>query len=75
MSDKKFLTVNLFRNKCRVDIREFYDDGSGEKKPGKKGVNLADTEFKVIIDNIEKIAKKMKAISGEISDEESDGSD
>lgn len=36
---------------------------------------MADTEFKVIVDNIEKINKKIKAISGEISDESSEDSD
>lgn len=65
------MTVSKFRGKCRIDIREYYGDGD-EKKPSKKGVNLADTEFKVIADNIEKIMKKIKVISGEISDKESE---
>ena len=34
-------TVSKFKGKVRVDIREYYQDESGEMRPGKRGISLA----------------------------------
>lgn len=44
LSAKRFVNVRSFNGKVLVDIREYYNDDSGERKPGKKGeVNLCQT--------------------------------
>ena len=37
LSAKRFVNVRTFNGKVLVDIREYYEDGSGERKPGRKG--------------------------------------
>ena len=37
LSAKRFVDVRTFNGKVLVDIREYYTDDSGERKPGKKG--------------------------------------
>ena len=37
LSAKRFVNVRTFNGKVLVDIREYYTDDSGERKPGKKG--------------------------------------
>lgn len=37
LSAKRFVSVQMFRGRCLVSIREYYDDESGERRPGKKG--------------------------------------
>ena len=37
LSAKRFVSVRNFQGKQLVDIREYYTDDSGERKPGKKG--------------------------------------
>lgn len=33
----RFINVRTFNGKVLVDIREYYTDDSGERKPGRKG--------------------------------------
>ena len=37
LSAKRFVNVRTFNGKVLVDIREYYTDDSGERKPGRKG--------------------------------------
>ncbi|KAJ8285162.1 hypothetical protein GJAV_G00023010 [Gymnothorax javanicus] len=37
----RYVTVRDFRGKVLIDIREYWMDGSGETKPGKKGISLS----------------------------------
>ncbi len=59
------MTVSTFKNKVRVDIREYYFNDSGEKKPGKKGISLSLDEFKILSENMDTIEKEIKIASGE----------
>ena len=39
--NKRKVTVNEFKGKLLINIREFYDDkATGEEKPGSKGIAL-----------------------------------
>ena len=37
ISGKRQVSVREFKGKIYVDIREFYEDSSGDMKPGRKG--------------------------------------
>jgi len=37
LSAKRFVNVRMFNGRYLVDIREFYTDDAGERKPGRKG--------------------------------------
>ena len=37
LSSKRFVNVRVFNGKVLVDIREYWYDDSGTRKPGKKG--------------------------------------
>ncbi|XP_031564530.1 activated RNA polymerase II transcriptional coactivator p15-like [Actinia tenebrosa] len=40
ISRNRQVSVREFKGKVLVDIREFYEDKSGDLKPGKKGISL-----------------------------------
>lgn len=64
--------MGLFRNKVRVDIREYYLDDQGEKRPGKKGISLSLEEYKKLkdcMDDIDKTIKKIDEVPTDDSDE------
>ena len=59
LSAKRFVTINNFRGKLMVDIREFYQDDSGELKPGKKGISLSGEQWESLKKLIPKIDAKL----------------
>src|SRR5436305_3480745 len=42
------VTIRKYKGNCYVDIREFYEDDNGEKRPGKKGVSLSTEQWNLI---------------------------
>ncbi|XP_074604572.1 single stranded-binding protein c31A [Brevipalpus obovatus] len=75
LSNNRFISVGAFKNKVRVDIREYYLDDKGEKKPGKKGISLSMEEWeklKDLISDIDKAAGKSDSESAKGSEEESE---
>ena len=60
LSNNRYLTVSDFKNKVRVDIREYYRNEDGERKPGKKGISLSMEEWKKIVSNMDMIKKMIK---------------
>lgn len=74
LSNNRFLTVSEFRNKVRVDIREYYLNDDGEKKPGKKGISLSLEEFNKMKDLLPKIESAIKGTKDESVSEDSDSS-
>ncbi|KIY50359.1 hypothetical protein FISHEDRAFT_14489, partial [Fistulina hepatica ATCC 64428] len=44
---KRRVGVTKFKAAVLVDIREYYDAG-GQMKPGKKGISLAEDEWKIL---------------------------
>ncbi|KAM3728067.1 Activated RNA polymerase II transcriptional coactivator [Dirofilaria immitis] len=53
----RFVTVRSFKGKALIDIREYYQDkGSGELKPGRKGISLSEEQYqrlKIIMGDID----------------------
>lgn len=75
LSNNRFLTVSLFKNKVRVDIREYYMDDKGERRPGKKGISLSLDEWKKMKEQLGDIEKDIKKKGGELSTDESSSDD
>ena len=42
------ITIRKFKGNCYIDIREFYEDESGEKRPGKKGISLSTEQWDLV---------------------------
>ena len=72
LSNNRFITVSEFRGKTRVDIREFYLNDEGEKKPGKKGISLSLQEWEKLKELTSKIDKAVKANDLSSGDSDSD---
>ncbi len=73
LSNNRYVTVSEFRNKVRVDIREFYMNDEGQKKPGKKGISLSLDEWKKLKDMVGKIDKAIKKSDSSSSESEKAG--
>ena len=68
MSNNRFLSVSEFKGKMRVDIREYYLNDSGEKKPGKKGISLSLEEWNKLTDAISEIDKAVGIVKDQDDD-------
>ncbi|NXP79108.1 TCP4 polymerase, partial [Ramphastos sulfuratus] len=58
----RYVRVSCFKGKVLVDIREFYTDKDGDKKPGRKGIALSAEQWnqlKEIIPEIDAAVKKL----------------
>jgi len=44
-----------------IDIREYYQDKSGESKPGKKGISLTAEQFQAVMDFGPEIAQAIRS--------------
>lgn len=75
LSNNRYLTVSEFKNKVRVDIREYYMNDAGERKPGKKGISLSLDEWKKVVSNLDTIKQSIKKLSGESDEEEEEQGD
>lgn len=51
----KFATVSEFRGRKMVNIREFYMNGEGELRPGKKGIALMPDQWEKLKNNMDEI--------------------
>lgn len=71
LSKNRFVTVSTFKSRVHVDIREFYVDDAGERKPGKKGISLTREEWDKLKENMDDIEKAIKKNDDE-TDNESD---
>jgi len=55
------VSLNEFKGRVLVDIREYYSDAAGDLKPGKKGISLSTEQwqaFKAAIPKIDAALKK-----------------
>ncbi|XP_054252065.1 activated RNA polymerase II transcriptional coactivator p15-like [Indicator indicator] len=58
----RYVRVSCFKGKVLVDVREFYTDKNGDKKPGRKGIALSAEQWnqlKEIIPEIDAAVKKL----------------
>jgi hypothetical protein len=72
LSNNRFVTISEFRNKVRVDVREYYLNDDGEKKPGKKGISLSLEEWNKLKDLMPKIESAIKGTADESNDDDND---
>ncbi|RLV90337.1 RNA polymerase II transcriptional coactivator SUB1 [Spathaspora sp. JA1] len=65
LDKKKQVTIRKFNNINLVDIREFYIDKDGEKKPGKKGISLTEDTWYKLLENTNKIQNALDILNGQ----------
>ncbi|KAJ6216186.1 hypothetical protein RDWZM_007343 [Blomia tropicalis] len=65
LSKNRYLTVSTFKNKVRVDIREYYVADNGKRRPGKKGISLSLDEWGKLKDNMDTIQTKIEEAQGD----------
>ncbi|KHN84275.1 Putative RNA polymerase II transcriptional coactivator [Toxocara canis] len=59
----RFVTVRSFKGKALIDIREYYQDkGSGEMKPGRKGISLSREQYENLKALTTEIDERLRAV-------------
>ncbi|EGW30647.1 uncharacterized protein SPAPADRAFT_142754 [Spathaspora passalidarum NRRL Y-27907] len=66
LDKKKQVTIRKFNNINLVDIREFYIDKDGERKPGKKGISLTEDTWYKLLENTNKIQNALDVLNGQV---------
>jgi hypothetical protein len=66
LSGKKYVSVQDFKGKKLVQIREYYEK-DGKQQPGKKGIALSAQDFKKLM---ELGPGLLKELAGEVADED-----
>lgn len=64
LDQKKRVTVRKFNNVNLVDIREFYVDKDGVKRPGKKGISLTEDAYYKLLEATNKIQNALDELNG-----------
>lgn len=59
LSAKRFVNVRMFKGKYLIDIREYWTDDDGERKPGKKGISLSVEQWEKLKNAIPEIDSKI----------------
>jgi len=54
------VSLNEFKGRVLVDIREFYSDAGGDIKPGKKGISLSPEQWEALKAAIPKVDAALK---------------
>lgn len=60
----KQVTVRKFNNVNLIDIREFYTDSNGDKKPGKKGIALTEELWFKLLESKDEIQQCLDDLNG-----------
>ncbi|CAN8106398.1 unnamed protein product [Discula destructiva] len=72
-SKHRRVTINKYGGKWLVNIREYYEDKSGEMKPGKKGISLSLEQYQSLVGFIPSINKQLRkngvVLDGDVVDE------
>ncbi|POS72299.1 hypothetical protein DHEL01_v209309 [Diaporthe helianthi] len=74
LSDKRRVVVQEFQGKWFVNLREYYEDKSGEMKPGKKGIMLNIDQYQAFLGAVPAINKALgkhgvKVAGGDTADD------
>ncbi|EMG47492.1 SUB1 RNA polymerase II transcriptional coactivator SUB1 [Candida maltosa Xu316] len=64
LDSKKRVTVRKFNNVNLVDIREFYVDKDGVKRPGKKGISLTEDAYYKLLEATNRIQGALDTLNG-----------
>jgi len=60
LAKMRYVKVREFKGKVYVDIREYYNDASGDMKPGKKGISLSVEQWNTLKENMDNIDEALK---------------
>ncbi|XP_002733216.1 activated RNA polymerase II transcriptional coactivator p15-like [Saccoglossus kowalevskii] len=63
LAKMRYVTVRDFKGKVLIDIREYYNDNSGELKPGRKGISLNKEQWDKLKESIGEIDEKIEELS------------
>ncbi|VDK59324.1 unnamed protein product [Anisakis simplex] len=58
----RFVTVRSFKGKALIDIREYYQDKSGEIKPGRKGISLSREQYQNFKELTSEIDERLREV-------------
>lgn len=59
LSKNRKISINKFKGKMLIDIREYYEAG-GEMKPGRKGISLTCEQWEILLSVAEKVNDRLK---------------
>lgn len=54
------VTINEFKGKLLIDIREYYTDAAGDMKPGRKGISLQREQWEKLLSLTDKVNSALK---------------
>ncbi|KAK2616012.1 hypothetical protein N8I77_002731 [Diaporthe amygdali] len=60
LSGKRRIVVQEFKGNWFVNLREYYEDKSGEMRPGKKGIMLSVEQYQTLVGNVPAITKELR---------------
>ncbi|KAK7698668.1 hypothetical protein SLS64_012279 [Diaporthe eres] len=60
LSGKRRIVVQEFKGNWYVNLREYYEDKSGEMKPGKKGIMLSVEQYQTLVGSVPAITKELR---------------
>ncbi|XP_065059609.1 activated RNA polymerase II transcriptional coactivator p15-like [Rhopilema esculentum] len=59
LGKRRKVSINNFKGRLLVDIREYYETDDGTEKPGKKGISLSVDQWKKLKEIIPKVDKAL----------------
>ncbi|PSR80933.1 transcriptional Coactivator p15-domain-containing protein [Coniella lustricola] len=73
ISNKRRVVVQKFKGNTFVNLREYYEDSSGEMKPGKKGLMMSIEQYQSFVGLIPSINAALRNEGVAFEDNEDDG--
>ncbi|KAJ4395950.1 hypothetical protein N0V93_000166 [Gnomoniopsis smithogilvyi] len=59
-NNKRRVTVSKFGGRWLVSVREYYEDKTGEMKPGKKGISLSIEQYQALLGLVPSINEQLR---------------
>ncbi|KAJ4416249.1 hypothetical protein N0V82_006853 [Gnomoniopsis sp. IMI 355080] len=59
-NNKRRVTVSKFGGRWLVSVREYYEDKTGEMKPGKKGISLSIEQYQSLLSLVPSINEQLR---------------
>lgn len=58
---KRIASINEFKGKLFVDVREYYETGDGERKPGRSGISLSGEQWEKLCARGDDLKNRMRS--------------
>ncbi|KAF8588619.1 ssDNA-binding transcriptional regulator [Ramaria rubella] len=62
LGNMKRATVNTFKGKAQMNIREYYSDKNEDVKPGKKGITLNRSQWDIFLSGINSLSQQLETV-------------